>query len=76
MEALLNDINFVVETYSSVEWDNVRVRDREMLIRELGEGIVRLTNFTMAQLAERLINLERQQGKCRRHLLTDHHPNY
>ncbi len=72
---LLNDINFVVETYTSVEWDDVRVRDRYTLINELGERIVRLTNFTIAQLVERLLYLERQQGKCRRHLLIDHHLN-
>jgi hypothetical protein len=73
MAELLNDITFIVETYSSVEWDIVRVRDRETLIDELGIRIVRLKNFTMAQLAERLITLERQQGKCRRHLLIDHY---
>ena len=70
--AQLEDIRFVVETYSTFEWEDVRARDRQTLIVELGERIVRLRNFTMTQLTERLINLERQ-GKFSRHLLI--HPN-
>ena len=56
MEAL----TFVTETYNAEEWD--AIRGRPDLRDEIGEGAWKLRNFTMAQLTDRFVTLERQQG--------------
>ena len=55
MEAL----TFVTETFNAEEWD--AIRGRPDLRDEIGEGAWKLRNFTMAQLTDRFVTLERQQ---------------